>query len=105
MWRRTYGRTDVRTYENWKASCRPAPLGSGKNMALLRLIFLWFIRKAQELVYRDNFPLNHLILDTVASVASVGQTNTLYLKFICAFRETKRVPLSRHVKSANIRFV
>ena len=27
MWRRT----DVRTSENWKASCRPAPLGSGKN--------------------------------------------------------------------------
>ena len=28
---RTYVRTDVRTDEIWKASCRPAPLGSGKK--------------------------------------------------------------------------
>ena len=28
----TYGRTDVRMDEIWKASCRPAPLGSGKYL-------------------------------------------------------------------------
>ena len=28
----TDGRTDVRTNENWKARCRPAPLGSGKKL-------------------------------------------------------------------------
>ena len=41
MWRRTDGRTDgrteVRTDDIWKASCRPASLGSGKNQEKSKL--------------------------------------------------------------------